>query len=66
MSLRQAGVCNKSWSQRQTKHNQKRCRGERVADTKEGPAVVLHGIVTVTHMLHDTAESAEMRPQIQT
>lgn len=43
-SLRQARASNKPWSQRQTKHNQKRCRGERVADTREIPAVVLHGI----------------------
>lgn len=29
------------------------------------PAVVLHGIVSHTHA-HDTAESAEMRSQMQT
>lgn len=48
MPLRQAWVSNKTWSQKQTQHSKRRCRGERGEGTGEGPhelaAVVRHGV----------------------
>lgn len=38
--MRQTWVSNKAWSQKQTKHNKKRCRGERVEGTREEPGEI--------------------------